>query len=163
VAPRSRRRGGIRVVAAGAGLGLALLASACGPAAGAGPTDDERQVCDTMQRMVEQLQRGDGPAALRSLEELQVATAGTDNPTLRAAGAQLFDAIGQPVDPSGLTVEQTRELGNQVLAAGGAGLASLVNGCQAVGAPVRIDDAELRRRSGRDGSGRAVDTRPAGG
>lgn len=140
---------------AGIVSGMALSTAGCGSSnQAAGPTEDERAVCATLQSMMDQLQNGEGEAALVSLENLQVVAADTKNTQLNAAGTRLFTAIGKPVENAGsLTVSQTRELGNRVVAEGSAGLADFINACRKLKLDIRIDTAKLQKAAGVDSQG----------
>lgn len=122
----------------------ALLLVGSGVGCSKGPSEDERAVCAALQEMIGHLQVRQGRSALESLDRLQRSAAESRNPQLVDAGKQFFTAIGQPVDTGSLTVRQSVDLGNKVLAEGGAGLAGLINECRSVGYKLSIDDDLLR-------------------
>lgn len=137
---RGRRRS--RLVAPAAALALLVAAPACAK----GPTDDQRAVCDSLQRMLDRQAAGDGPGSIDALGPLQESILATSDPALKQAGTTFFDAISRPVDVGSLTAKQSSELGDQVLAQAGSGFADLVNACTSAGVEIRIDRQKLAQK-----------------
>jgi hypothetical protein len=120
---------------------LGVVASAaCGDD---GPTSSERAVCDSLQRLVHDLESGQPTAALEELAALDDLVRESGNQTMVDAGARFFSAISEPVDYGALTVDESVELGNRVLEESALGVDALGTECDRIGLTVEADRAKL--------------------
>lgn len=132
------------VVAATACLALATACGATGEEEDAAPED--AAVCDAVQGIVDNVLSGDGAQeqALLSLGDLQIAVGATDNDVMATQGDRLFNAISQLVDPGGLTIDESIDLGRRVGVESAEALAAIVDECAAVGQPIdRLDEVPV--------------------
>jgi hypothetical protein len=120
-------------------VGLAV-SGACGDD---GPTAGERAACDSLQRMVDDLEAGEQTAALEELATLDDLVRDSGNQVMVDAGVRFFSAISEPVDYGALTVDESIELGNQVLEESALGIDALGTECDRLGLTVEADRARL--------------------
>lgn len=107
----------------------------------ASASSDEVAVCAAIQEMVNRLASGDGPGGLQSLTAIEAATGATDNETLRSAGEAFFASIGAPVDYGSLTVQESVDLGNEVLSQASTHFNGMADECARLGEPITATTA----------------------
>lgn len=109
-----------------------LLLGACSDR----PSDSEVAVCNSLQRVVDDVAEKDDRGAVAGLARLQEAVEQTENRRLATEGSAFFEQIGRRVDLAPLTVEEIRRIGDETLRLGGDRLAVMIDECREVGAAI---------------------------
>ena len=110
-----------------------LAPAACG---GNGPSADEERVCDSIQKVVDDLAAGRSQDAIDTLVEFHDAVTATSNGTMSTAGDEFFEVFDTRANRFEMTVPEVDALGNQFLADFTRALDAVVAECREVGASI---------------------------
>jgi hypothetical protein len=98
------------------------------------PDAAEREACTSLQGLVDAIVNREALSAVSGLDQMEQALAASGNTTLESSGRDFFETISGTVpNPGDLTVEETAQVGDRVLAAAQPALQQLLDECAQLG------------------------------